>query len=220
VRSAGGLIGIWAAENSRDVLFDAMKSRETFATTGPRIEPRFFGGWNLAPDICESNDYLSDAYASGVPMGSDLPPRAANAGPPIFALSALRDAGIAAHPGGLLQRIQVVKGWVGDEGATHQAVYDVAGDASNGASVDLNTCQPQGTGFDQLCATWSDPDFDPNRSAVYYARAVENPSCRWSTWECIRLSEDERPAGCEELDLPKTLQERAITSPIWYHPAA
>jgi hypothetical protein len=218
-RNPGGLIGVWASENSRDVLFDAMKARETFATTGPRIEPRFFGGWNVDGDICASNDFLTRAYATAVPMGSDLPAPTGDASAPTFALSALRDAGIAAHPGGLLQRIQIVKGWVGDEGATHQAVYDVAGDAANRASVDLTTCEPQGTGFDQLCGTWSDPDFDPNRSAVYYARAVENPSCRWSTWECIRIPEGQRPEACGDDGLTKTIQERAITSPIWYHPA-
>jgi len=216
-RNPGGLMGIWATENSRDVLFEAMQARETFATTGPRIEPRFFGGWDLSQDICNSNNYLADSYASGVPMGRDLPPRTSDA--PVFTLSALRDAGVPEHPGGLLQRIQIVKGWVGDEGATHQAVYDIGGDGDNGATVDLETCTPQGPGFDQLCSTWRDPDFDPTRSAVYYARVIENPSCRWSTWECIRMPQHERPPECGPNGLTRTIQERAITSPIWYNPA-
>jgi len=219
VRNPGGLVGVWAEENTRDALFDAMKRRETFATTGPRIEPRLFAGWDVEGDLCGRSDFASAARAQGVPMGGDLPLRPARAdAAPILAVSALRDAGTPEWPGGKLQRIQIVKGWVGDDGATHQAIYDVAGDAANGASVDLATCTPEGPGFDALCSVWRDPDFDASRSAVYYARAVENPSCRWSTWECLRTSPDARPALCSDPAFPKTIQERAITSPVWYHP--
>ncbi|MCA9509196.1 MAG: DUF3604 domain-containing protein, partial [Myxococcales bacterium] len=137
---------------------------------------------------------------------------------PTFAASALRDPGTAQWPGGRLQRLQIVKGWVDDDGATHQAVYDVAGDAGNGAGVDLATCTPTGAGADALCSVWTDPDFDPTRAAVYYARAVENPSCRWTTWECLRTSPAARPALCDDPAFPKTIQERAITSPVWYAP--
>ena len=152
-------------------------------------------------------------------MGSDLPARPAGAGGLRIALQALRDAGREGHPGGKLQRLQIVKGWVGDDGATHQAVYDVAGDAEGAASVDLATCEPQGRGADALCTVWTDPDFAPGRAAVYYARIVENPSCRWTTWQCLQLPEAERPALCDDPRVPKTIQERAWTSPVWYTPS-
>ena len=134
-------------------------------------------------------------------------------------LSALRDPGTPALPGGLLQRAQIVKGWVGDDGRFHQEVVDVAGGA-NDASVDLDSCAPQGEGHDALCGVWTDPDFDAARRAVYYVRVLENPSCRWSQWDCIRMAEDERPEACSDERIPETIQERLWTSPIWYTPAA
>ena len=155
---------------------------------------------------------------AGVAMGSDLLPRSDAPGGPSFAVSALRDPGTAARSGGLLQRIQVVKGWVGDDGSFHQRVFDVAGDADAGADVDPATCEPRGPGAGQLCAVWQDPDFDPDRSAVYYARVLENPSCRWTTWQCLALPEAERPPACSDPRVPLAIQERAWTSPIWYRP--
>ncbi len=137
---------------------------------------------------------------------------------PVFAAWAHRDLGRADGGEGLLQRIQIVKGWVGDDGSFHQAVFDVAGDPENGAGVDPQTCQPVGPGADQLCAVWRDPGFDPGRAAVYYARVVENPSCRWSARRCLALPEAERPDGCSDPRIPKTVQERAWTSPIWIEP--
>jgi hypothetical protein len=110
------------------------------------------------------------------------------------------------------------QGWVGDAGEFHQAIYDVAGNAENGASVDLSTCTPRGRGAASLCSVWRDPDFDLRRSAVYYARIVENPSCRWSTLQCLSIPSDQRPDGCDDPRVPKTIQERAWTSPIWYTP--
>ena len=214
----GGLAGVWAEANERDAIFDAMKRRETFATSGPRIMPRLFGGWELPEDACEG-DLVAVGDAHGVPMGGELGPRPTGAQAPRFAVSALRDPGTLEHPGGLLQRIQIVKGWVGDDGAWHQAVHDVAGGA-NGASVDLTTCQPQGTGADTFCSVWQDPDFDASRDAVYYARVLENPSCRWSTIQCLTIPEAERPDGCTHPGIEKTIQERAWTSPIWYAPDA
>jgi hypothetical protein len=218
IRNPGGLVGVWAEENSRDAIFDAMKRRETFATSGPRIQPRLFAGWDLPADLCERSDFAAAGYEHGVPMGADLPARPATAGALRFALQALRDAGREGQPGGKLQRLQIVKGWVGDDGATHQAVYDIAGTPDSGASVDLATCQPRGSGADALCSVWADPDFDPGRAAVYYARAVENPSCRWTTWECLRSPEADRPERCDDPAIPKTIQERAWTSPVWYAP--
>ena len=220
LRNPGGLVGVWAEENSRDAIFDALKRRETFATSGPRIQPRLFAGWDrvLPEDLCDRGDFAARGYAHGVPMGSDLPAPPPNGGDVRIAQQALRDTGRAGHPGGKLQRLQIVKGWVGDDGATHQAIYDVAGDSASTASVDLATCEPQGRGADSLCSVWTDPDFDPSRPAVYYGRIVENPSCRWTMWQCLQWPEAVRPALCDDPRVPRTIQERAWTSPVWYTP--
>ncbi len=216
-RNPGGLVGLYAPENTRDALFDAMRRREAFATSGPRIRPRLFGAWELPADLCERGDAIARGYALGVPMGDLLPARGGPGAAPTFLLTALRDPGSRERPGGLLERIQIVKGWVGEAGATHQAVFDVAGEAGRG-SVDLATCEPRGPGAESLCGVWTDPDFDPARPAVYYARILENPSCRWSTWQCLAFAPGERPSGCSDPRIPRTVQERAWTSPIWYSP--
>lgn len=216
LRNPGGLAGVYAEENSRDSLFEAMRRRETFATSGPRIQPRFFAGWDLPADLCDREDFVETAYTAGVPMGGELAPRPEGAGSPTFVVSALRDPGDANFRGGLLQRIQIVKGWVGDDGRFHQSVHDVAGTYPNGASVDLETCEMSGPGYHELCGQWRDPDFDPERRAVYYARVVENPSCRWSWRQCLTLPEEKRPEGCRMPLVPKIIQERAWTSPIWF----
>ena len=217
--SPGGLAGVWAEENSRDAIFDAFKRRETFGTSGPRITARFFGGWRFDPALCGQPDLVARGYAEGVPMGGDLPPRPDGAGAPRFVVSAMRDVGTQEHPGGLLQRSQVVKGWLGDDGQFHQAVYDVAG-GENGAGVDMATCRPRGVGHNSLCSVWTDPDFDPDRNAVYYVRVLENPSCRWSTRQCLEQPADERSPACSDPSVPKTIQERLWTSPIWYEAEA
>jgi hypothetical protein len=209
----GGVAGIWARENSRDALFKAMRQRETFGTSGPRIEPRFFGGWELEDNICDSPEMIARAYEQAVPMGGDLADKPPQIAAPRFLASAIRDP-----RGNLLQRIQIIKGWVDTTGNTHQAVYDIAGDSHNNAHVDTDTCEVAGSGHDQLCAVWQDPDFDPNRSAVYYSRVIENPGCRWSTYQCNELAMQERPESCSDPDVPKTIQERAWTSPVWYTP--
>ena len=214
LRNPGGLIGVWAEENSRDSLFDAMRRKETFGTSGVRIQVRLFAGWDL-PDLCSSNDMIAEAYEAGVPMGSVLPSRE-GAEAPRFFVTALADPGSSAYPGTPLQRIQIIKGWVGDDGLFHEAIYDVAGDAGNGADVSRSTCERSGEGAASLCAVWTDPDFDPSRSAVYYARVVENPSCRWNALQCVVLPEAERPAACGDPELAWKIQERAWTSPIWY----
>ncbi len=224
LKNPGGLVGVWAEENSRESIFAALRRRETFGTSGPRIEVRFFGGWEYPEASCDAESLVATGYAGGVPMGSRLEPRPGHADAPRFLVSALRDAGIPEHPGGLLQRIQIVKSWTEADGEVHQRVFDVAGNA-NDARVDLRTCQPEGPGANSLCSVWQDPAFDPDRPAVYYARVVENPSCRWSGWECLRLREglpdaDESalPAACREADDRHTIQERAWASPIWYVP--
>jgi hypothetical protein len=161
---------------------------------------------------------VQNAYALGVPMGGTLPaPGAATA--PSFLVSALRDPGTVAQPGTPLQRVQIIKGWR-ESGTSHYQVYEVAGDALNGATVDTDTCVTSGAGFDSLCGVWTDPDFDPAEQAFYYARIVENPTCRWHAYECARLAPADRPASCSDPAWPKAIQERAWTSPIWFTPAS
>jgi hypothetical protein len=214
----GGLAGVWAEENSRDAIFDAMQRKETFATSGPRITARLFGGWDYPDDLCSAPDLVEQGYAGGVPMGGDLPPRPDSSdadAAPRFVVSAMRDVGTPEHPGGLLQRVQIVKVWLDAEEQFHQAVFDVAGGGS-GASVDLDTCAPRGVGHDSLCAVWTDPDFEAESRAAYYVRVLENPSCRWNQLQCLSLEEADRPASCRDDAVPKTIQERLWTSPIWY----
>ena len=225
-RNPGGLMGVWAEENARDSLFDAMSRRETFATSGPRIEPRFFGGWDLPEDLCGRGDLVETGYAQGVSMGSILPDTTQSGAAPTFVAQVARDPGVAEHPGGQLDRLQIVKVWYGEDGQFHQAVHDVggrladvAGSSREAPSVDLDTCEPRGAGYDALCAVWTDPAFDASRDAAYYVRAVENPSCRWSWRSCLSLPEAERPAACSDPGIPRVIQERAWTSPIWYEPA-
>jgi Protein of unknown function (DUF3604) len=220
----GGLAVLWAEENSRDALFEAMRRREAYGTSGPRITVRFFGGWGYAADLCDDAAFAQKGYAGGVPMGGELREAPAVGGAPRFAVWALRDPGDRGAPSAPLQRIQIVKGWASG-GESHERVYDVAGDPSRGADLDLATCTPA-PGPAQLCRVWSDPDFDAAASAFYYARVVENPSCRWNTWVCNAHHVDcSRPdavprelAACCDPSVPKSIQERAWTSPIWYSP--
>jgi len=148
-----------------------------------------------------------------------LGPPGAGATAPSFLVAALRDPGTVAHPGTPLQRVQIVKGWLAG-GEAHQQVFDVAGDPDNGATVDDTTCVPSGPGADSLCTVWTDPSFDPAQHAFYYARVLENPTCRWSTYACNALPPAGRPASCTDANVPHTIQERAWTSPIWYQPEA
>lgn len=216
----GGLAGIWAEENSRESIFLAMRRRETFGTSGPRLQVRLFGGWEYPSDLCTEADWVAQGYAGGVPMGGDLPPRpAGEASGPTFALSALRDPGTPQHPGNRLQRIQIVKSWADGEGRYHQQVVDVAG-GDNESDVDLASCTPRGPGAASLCGIWTDSDFDPARRAVYYARAIENPSCRSTGWACAQAPEGEKPDYCGAAGVAFTTQERAWTSPIWYAPGS
>lgn len=210
----GGLAGIWASENTREALFDAMQRRETFGTSGPRITPRFFGGWNLSPELCDDQNMIEQAYANGVPMGGDLPQAEADLKKPGFLVHALMDNIKGATP---LQKIQIIKGWIDDDGIQHQEVVDVVGDEKPTVSVDTQSCAQSGQGHARLCGVWQDENFDPAQSAVYYARVIENPSCRWTTYDCNSLPESERPASCDNPSVPKTIQERAWTSPIWYN---
>ncbi len=218
ITNPGGLTAVWAFENSRDAIFDAFKRRETYATSGPRIEVRFFGGWQYPDTMCTDPDFVETGYQLGVPMGADLPPPPKEALAPTFAISAVREQDFGNRTGTPLQRIQIIKGWIDSDHGPMLAIYDVAGDPYNGASVDIETCQRTGDGFDRLCTVWTDPDFVPGERAFYYVRVVENPSCRWSTYECNRLPVEERPIGCSDPTIQKVIQERAWTSPIWYNP--
>jgi hypothetical protein len=220
----GGLAVLWAEENSRDALFAAMERREAYGTSGTRPVVRFFGGWGYADDLCQVQDFAARGYAGGVPMGGDLPARPSGASGPRFAVWAAQDAGNEDTPGTPLQRVQIVKGWV-ESGAARERVFDVAG-GDNGARVDPSTCDTKGPGSIELCAVWSDPDFDPAQRAFYYARVLENPTCRWSQRLCVEARVDcadpasVRPgfeACCSALNQP-VVQERAWTSPIWYAP--
>jgi hypothetical protein len=217
--SPGGLIGVWAPENTRDAVFDSIQRKEVFGTSGPRIQPRLFAGWGYDDGLCDDPQLLAKAYAGGVPMGGDLPPIPKGASP-VFVATAVGDAGTPQAPGTPLQRLQIVKGWYDEQGDHHQNVIDIAGDGNNGASVDLDTCETTGTGATQLCSVWTDPEFVADQRAVYYLRAVENPSCRYSTWQCNALPEAERPDSCSDPIVAKVLQERAWSSPIWYTPAS
>jgi hypothetical protein len=229
----GGLAVMWAEENSRPSLFAAMKRREAYGTSGPRIVTRFFGGFDYDPNLCADPALIAKAYAGGVPMGGELRGDAtAPSAAPMFLVSALRDPGDAKVPSTSLQRVQIIKGWV-DANGSHEQIYEVAGDAEPKPgqakpSVDLDTCTPHNTGYDELCQVWRDPVFDPKVPAFYYARVIENPSCRWNSWVCSRakVSKDDCNAGnvpdglelCCDAEIPKTIQERAWTSPIWYTP--
>jgi hypothetical protein len=224
----GGLSVLFAEENSRDALFAAMQRREAYGTSGPRIDVRFFGGFGLSPSLCTAPDLVAQGYALGVPMGGDL--RAADAGDPAapsFVVRAIADGGTPDRPGTPLQRVQIVKVWTHD-GSAQQKVFDVAGDAQNGATVDTATCKTSGPGAASLCAVWRDPEFDPGAHAAYYARVVENPTCRWSTYVCNRAGvrcddpASVRPefTACCDQRYPRSIQERAWTSPIWYTPKA
>ena len=214
----GGLTGVWAVENSRDAIFEAIRRRETFATSGPRIQVRFFGGWRFAEGMCEAADAVRAGYARGVPMGGALPAAPGPDEAPTFYVSARRDPGPPGRPGTPLQRVQIVKGWITPDRQPMLRVFEVAGDPFNGADVLTDTCETVGTGFDRLCAVWTDPEFLPGQRAFYYARVIENPTCRWSTYECNRLAGDERPADCDDPALPRVIQERAWSSPIGYGP--
>ncbi len=214
----GAITAVWAVENSRDAIFEAFQRRETYSTTGPRISVRFFGGWEYSDDIIEKEDFIAVGYEKGVPMGSDLPTNSDLANAPTFAVMATKDPGVEGHPGTDLQQIQIIKGWIDSDGNEREKVFVVAGDPDNGAGVDMDTCQPIGEGSEQLSTVWTDPEFDPNLPAFYYMRVVENPSCRWIQYDCNEFSDGNMPETCSNSVIRKTVQERAITSPIWYEP--
>jgi len=215
---ASGYTGVWAEENTRESIWDAMERKEVYATTGPRIIVRFFAGWDYIAEDLNSRQPAFRGYEKGVPMGGELHGNDAD-GSPTFMVYSLRDP-IGAN----LDRIQIIKGWLDAKGKTHEKVYDVAW--SDGRKQDNNGVLPQvgntvdiqaanwtnTIGASELGTVWTDPDFDPKQSAFYYARVIEIPTPRWVVYDAFRFG-IEIPEGAETTD-----QERAYTSPIWYTP--
>ena len=216
---ASGLTAVWAHENNRASIFDAMDRREIYATTGPRMIVRFFGGWDYTTEDIQSREPVFRGYEKGVPMGANLPPRTNGKSAPTFMVYALRDPA-----GANLDRVQIVKGWLDKRGKTHEKVYDVAwsGDREPGSdgklppvgnTVDVKTASwTNSIGESELGTVWTDPDFDPKESAFYYARVIEIPTPPWYLYDVFRFG-TELPEGA-----PTSQQERAYTSPIWFTP--
>ena len=217
--SSGGLAGVWAPQNTREAIWDAMQRRETFGTSGPMMKVRFFGSFDYTAGDVSKPDFVKLAYAKGVPMGGDLKKGAGKA--PTFLVVALKDP-----KSGNLDRVQIVKGWLDAAGKQHEKIFDVAwsGDRKIGVngklppvgnSVDVKTATYTNTiGAAQLATGWTDPEFKPGERAFYYARVLEIPTPRWNTYDAARLN---MPPLTK---VPATIQERAWSSPIWYTPGS
>ena len=220
--TAAGYAAVWATDNTREALWDAMKRKEVYATSGTRPTVRFFGGWDFSASDANSRHLARAGYARGVPMGGDLPTMTGKAGAPTFLVGAMKDP-----ESGNLDRIQIIKGWMSRDGHTHEKVYDVAwGDAATrqpdnngklppvGDTVNVaNASWTDSIGDPQLAAAWTDPDFDASEPAFYYARVIDIPTPRWTAY-------DQQRFGIKMADdVPMKHQERAWTSPIWYAPA-
>ena len=214
---SSGYAAVWARENTREAIFDAMRRREAYATTGPRMTVRVFGGWDFAEDDLGSDGGASSGYARGVPMGGDLT-AGPDGGAPTLLLSARMDP-----EGARLDRVQVVKGWLGADGQTRERVYDAL--ASDGritgpdgtvptlpGGADPDALTPQPGGAPELSGVWTDPDFDAGRPAFYYVRVLEVETPRWTAYDRARFG-GERAAGD-----PEVTRERAYSSPVWYTP--
>ena len=217
-QAASGYAAVWATENTRAAIFDAMMRKETYATTGSRMTVRFFGGWNFTQEDTETRLPAGAGYSKGVPMGGDLR-GAASGKSPNFLVAAMKDP-----YSGNLDRIQIVKGWMNKKGETEEMVYDVVWSDGRELGADgklpavgntVNVAKAtwkNSIGSPELISVWTDPDFDPDQSAFYYARVIEIPTPRWTAYEAMRFSVEMTP------NVPMTTQERAYTSPIWYSP--
>ena len=214
---ASGIAAVWAEENTRDSIFDAFRRKETYATSGSRIKLRFFGGYDLDTSILSKADLIKEAYKKGVPMGQDL--AASEGKAPSFLIWAMRDKNAAP-----LQRVQIIKGWVEKStGRPYEEVIDVACSdglipdpatnrcPNNNSLVDISDCSiSSDRGANEIKTVWTDDSFDSSVKSFYYVRVLENPSCRWSTWDAVKNGTKPRE------DLQPTIQERAWSSPIWY----
>ena len=214
---ASGLAAVWAENNTRESIYNAFRRKETFATTGSRIKVRFFAGYDLQ-DTFKQKDPVAFAYSNGVSMGSDI--FESEEMTPSFLVWAIRD--IKRAP---LDRVQIIKGWTEPSGKPHEKVFDVACSdgnepdpitnrcVDNGADVNLENCDiSDNVGANELKTVWKDPEFDASIKSFYYVRVLENPTCRWSTWDALKSDNEPRP------DIPSVIQERAWSSPIWYIP--
>jgi len=220
--TAAGYAAVWATENTREALWDAMKRKETYATSGSRMTVRLFGGWDFKPADARARQLAETGYARGVPMGGDLAKQPAGAKAPTFLVAAMKDP-----QSGNLDRIQIVKGWLDRNGRTQEKIYNVAWSDANrrkltasgrlpavGDTVDVATATWTNTiGDPELSGVWTDPDFDPKLRAFYYARVIEIPTPRWTAYDQARFKIKMSP------DVPMKHQERAWTSPIWYTPS-
>jgi hypothetical protein len=230
--SSAATTAVWAPENTRTAIFDGIKSKETYGTSGTYVRVRFFGGWDFPKNLNKDKNFIKKAYKTGVPMGGDLPKLPSKSKAPTFAVWALKDP-----ESGNLDRIQIVKGWY-DRGYAYEKVFDVVWSDMDkrkievcgtkakpicsdlnrpvppvGNTVDLKKATYTNTiGATQLSAVWTDPEFNPAHHAVYYVRVLEIPTPRWTTYDAVALGID------PPKDVEATIQERAWTSPIWYTP--
>ena len=218
----GGLAVLWATENRRAALFDAMRRREAYATSGPRMVVRLFAGPELPDGLCEADDFAPQGYRLGVPMGGLLETAQHGTGAGMrIAMQAHQDSNSVG-----LERLQVIKGWVDAEGRGQEKVFDIARSPVV-HELDSTTCEVRGASAARLCGVWQDPEFDPDETAYYYGRVLEGPSCRWSQRQCVAAGVNcdqaqTMTAGyescCQAAHKP-TIRERAWTSPVWFNPA-
>ncbi|NMM48275.1 DUF3604 domain-containing protein [Marinigracilibium pacificum] len=218
---ASGYTGVWAESNTREALWDAMHRRETYASTGPRMTVRFFGGFDYTEDDLDISNMVQNGYDKGVPMGGDLS-NAPEGKAPVFMVYANKDP-----EGGNLDRIQIIKGWLNSNGKTEEKIFNVAWGDADSRNLDSNGNLPEvgntvnvekatwenSIGDSELKAIWTDPDFDPNQRAFYYVRVIQIPTPRWTAYDALNYDLEMTD------DVPMSLQERAYTSPIWYTPS-